>query len=277
MRIPFFILFLSLYLSFAAAQAQVSSPSSTSENSTSTATEFVPPDATAIMQKQDVMNRGFKDEKTIGRLLILDTAGKSIERAFEFIQLEASKTQGAKALLRITQPASLSGTGLLTWRNPGREDDQWIFLPSLKKTNRIVGSAKKGRFIGSDFSFEDLTPKALEDCAYMWVRSEICDETTCQVIQCTPKIKDSGYSKITLWVRDSDTQTIKTEMYDAKGQLAKRAQFTDRRLIGNQYFRPHKVTMEDVVKKTSSQLLLDTVKVQNGLTDADFTRTALER
>jgi outer membrane lipoprotein-sorting protein len=272
-----FVLIALCVLILSSNSVQADLPKQSPMTSSDTATAIIPPDPKVLMQKQDAMGRGYKDEKGAGRMQIFDASGKSIERSFEYTQLEATTTQGAKSLLRVTQPASLTGTGLLTWRNKGREDDQWVYLPSMKKTNRIVGSAKKGRFIGSDFSFEDLTPKATDDCTYTWVRSETCAETTCQVIQCAPKDKDSTYAKITIWVRDSDTQTIQTEMFDEKGQLVKRAHFEDRRLIGGKYFLPHKVTMEDVAKKTSSQLILDAVTVQNGLTDADFTRTALER
>lgn len=251
---------------------------------TTTPTTGIPPSqpsgpelGRAIMLRQEAKHRGYGDEKGLGKLVIKDAGGHETVRAFEYKQLEEKPGQGIKSLIRILAPANLKGTGLLTHQNSSREDDQWIYLPALKKTNRIVGGARKGRFIGSDFTYEDLSPKTLSSYDYSYVRDEPCSAATCHVIDSTPKDKGSSYSKTTLWIQSDTLENVQMDLFDGDGKLVKRARFEDIRAVKDEFTRAHKITMEDLVKKGSSQLVVESVSLKNDLSDADFTRTVLER
>ena len=230
-----------------------------------------------IVKQQYDMNKGFSDEKGIGKMIIKSPSGEQTEREFEYQQLEENGTQGSKALIRIVKPANLAGTALLTYHNSNRDDDQWIYMPSFKKTNRIVGSAKRGNFIGSDFSFEDLAPKSIDDYTYTLVRDEPCGTTTCHVIDSLPAKKGLSYSKITVWQRVDNAQNQRMELYDEKGQLIKTTTFEDYRQLGGKYWRPYSITMQNMVNKSSSTLLVQSLNIANGLKDSNFTQSVLER
>ncbi|MBX7148018.1 outer membrane lipoprotein-sorting protein [bacterium] len=230
-----------------------------------------------IIQKQDAVNKGFVDEKGTGKMIIKGQGGDEAVREFEYQSLEETASAGRKALLKITQPANLSGTGLLTYENKGRDDDQWIYLPALKKSNRIVGGAKKGSFIGSDFTYEDMAPRSISDFTYTYVKAEPCGATNCSVIDSVPLPGTSIYSKVTLWVRDDNLQNARMDLYDDKGTLVKRATFDDYRQINAKFWRPYKIMMEDLNRKTFSTLVVESLALQTGLKDADFMTSVLER
>ncbi len=245
--------------------------------SVSNATLAQAPSGFDIMKSQYDQNLGYSDEKGLGKMVIRSPQGEETVREFEYQQLETKGDQGNKALIRIVKPANLSGTSLLTHQNSGRDDDQWIYMPSFKKTNRIVGNAKRGNFIGSDFSFEDLAPKALNDYDYTFVRDEPCDTTTCHVIDCVSKKKGTSYSKITAWVRADNAQNFKMDLYDDKGTLVKSTTFADYRQLAGKYWRPFAITMQNVAKNTSSTFVVESLNVTTGLNENHFTQSALER
>ena len=230
-----------------------------------------------IMQKQFQMNAGYHDEKGTGKMLIQGQGGSATSRSFDYSSLEETTTYGRQALIRIVEPANLNGTMLLTHQNKTGDDDQWIYLPAMKKTNRIVGSAKKGSFIGSDFSYEDMSPKMLEDFQYTYLKEEPCGTTNCHVIDAIPVGKKSAYSKITFWVQEDGFQNARMDLYGDNGQVIKRCTFDDYRELNGKFFKPFKITMETTAKNTTSTLSVESLTLQNGLKDSNFTTNVLER
>jgi hypothetical protein len=230
-----------------------------------------------IMQRQDQINKGFHDEKAAGKMVLVNPKGKETIREFEYKQLEKNMTEGFKAMIKIEKPADLQGTGLLSHQNQGRPDDQWLYLPALKKTKRITGSAKSGRFIGSEFTFEDLSPKEVDDFDHKLLRDEVCGNVTCHVVESVNKTGDSNYSKTVTWVHSITFQNVKLELYNKKGALTKRALFEDYKRLGEKFWRPYKVTMKDLVKKRETRLEFNDIKVSAGQGATDFTKKMLER
>lgn len=233
--------------------------------------------ADQIVQKQIDMNKGFVDERADGKMVIVGKTGKQTLREFDFFQLEEKGNESYKAMIKINKPNDLKGTGLLTYQNKGGSDDQWLYLPALKKTRRISGSSKSGRFLGSDFSFEDLAPKDQDDFNNTLLRSEACGEVQCYVIESQSKTGDSQYSKSVSWIRHDNFQAVKMELYDGKGQLYKVASFASYQQVGGKYWRPYQITMKDVQKNRHTQLVFSDLKIGVGLSAGQFSKKALER
>ena len=130
-----------------------------------------------------------------------------------------------RGLIVFTEPRDISGTALLTWELGGGENKQWLYLPAQKKMQRIAGRNKKGVFMGTDFTYEDLEPDTIENYKYNLLRSEKVDEADCYVIEVTPatkeKQKESAYSRRVIWVRKDIVFTVKIEFYDRRGRLFK--------------------------------------------------------
>lgn len=229
-----------------------------------------------VMKKQFDMDVGYHDTDSTGKMVLMGS-GSSTEREFAFKQLEKTAADGTKALVMILKPEELAGTGLLSYTNIGRPNDQWIYLPALKKTKRIAGASKSGSFIGSEFSFEDLTPLKLEDYDYALTKTEPCGDASCYVIESKPHDADSSYSKLVTWVRTDNYQNVKADLYNKSGVLFKQATFEDIRQLNGKFWRPFKMTMKNLQNNNETQLIISTYKVQTGLNASNFSQAVLER
>ena len=238
-----------------------------------------PPSALAIMEKNRELHRARDEEETLA-VKIVDKRGAVKER--RLVRYTVTAPDGySKILVRFTAPRDIANTGLLIWEARDGDDDQWLYLPGVKKVKRIAASGKKNRFLGTDFAFEDLRPEAVSAHRYESVGSEVLDGQDCWVIEAFPATEreaaDSGYSKRRLWVRKDITQIVKREFYDTKGRLEKVQ--TDRRLVNvrGSLWRADEIEMHDVQSNGRTVLTLDKRRLETGLPDTLFTETELAR
>lgn len=233
--------------------------------------------ADEVVENQINMNKGYGAEKAVGQMLIYNESGSHIDRQFTMMQMEEQGAESYKAMIKVNEPTDLKGTGLLTYQNKGSEDDQWLYLPAMKKTRRISGSARGGKFLGSDFNFEDLSPKQKEDFTYETLRMEPCETTNCYVIQATAKDPASLYSKTISWVREDNFLAVKMEVYDQTQQLVKLVTFADYQQHDGKYWRPAKIVMQDLQKQRRTELMFSNIQIGGGISANDFSKQALER
>lgn len=245
--------------------------SSTSADALSTAL------ANGIITTQQEMDKGFHDETIMGHMTLLGANGEKTERVFESKHFEKTATDGEKSLIKFIQPADIQGTGLLSYQNKKADDDQWLYLPSMKKTKRISGSGKSGSFVGSEFSFEDLIPPDIDKYVYEYLRDEPCGDAVCFVVQSTPATAESGYAKTISWIRHDNYRNVKIDFYDKKNRLLKTLSLEDYRLINNKYWRAFRLVMKNGLTGKETDFLVENLKIGSGLTSTDFTQRALER
>lgn len=233
--------------------------------------------AKEIIQKQKDQNKGFHDEVSSGEMTLISASGNQTIREFEYRILEETDKEGGKSLIKILKPADLSGTGLLSYSNKDKSNDQWIYLPALKKTKRIAGGSRSGNFIGSEFSYEDLSPGKIEDYTYNYLRKEPCKEHQCHVIEYTPQDQDSSYSKIINWIREDHLIIVKSEFYNKKNQLEKIGLSEDYKLYKDKYWRPTKLSMKNLINQKETIIKFSDRKIQSGLSTAQLSKRALSR
>ena len=157
-------------------------------------------------------------------MLLVDRKGNKKQRLIRRYGKEFEN--GLKrALIVFKEPKDIAGTALLTWELEGGKEKQWLYLPAQKKMQRIAGHSKKGVFMGTDFTYEDLQPDAIENYNYNLLDTEKVDKADCYVIEITPatkeKQKESAYSRRVAWVRKDIFFTVKIEFYDRRGRLLK--------------------------------------------------------
>jgi len=237
------------------------------------------PTALAIMQKHRELHRAKDEEETLA-VKIMDRRGAIKQR--RLVRSTVTGPDGlSKVLVRFVAPRDIANTGLLIWEARDGDDDQWLYLPGVKKVKRIAASGKKSRFLGTDFAFEDLRPEALASHRYESAGSETLDGQDCWVIEAFPATErlaaDSGYSKRRLWVRKDITQIVKREFYDTKGRLEKVQ--SDRRLVNvrGALWRADEIEMHDVQSNGRTVLTLERRALDTGLKDSLFTETELAR
>jgi hypothetical protein len=232
-----------------------------------------------VMRTQRELQR-VKDEEERQALKLVSRSGATKERKLVRWVLTGSGDLD-KILVRFLAPRDVENTGLLTWEARDGNDDQWLYLPAVRKPKRIAASGKKSRFMGTDFSYEDLRPEAVSLHRYEVVGQEAVDGADCWVIEATPATErqaaDSGYSKRRLWVRKDHHTTVKREYFDKQGKLEKRE--THRKLVNvtGTVWRANEIEMEDVQQGTRTVVTIETRAVNRGLKDDFFTETELIR
>lgn len=230
-----------------------------------------------ILLKKQESQKGFGDEVIIGQMTLLDKAGKIFaKRSFLLKTLEKTASSEEKNLIRILSPADLQGVALLSDENTSKEADQWLYLPSTKQVRRLAGKGKKGRFIGSEFTYEDLLPHQLDKYTYTRHPDEKINSQACYVIQSVPQFPNSNYKRIVSWIRQSDLARLQSYFYDQKDRLLKVALFSKHQTHGP-LLQPHMIRMEN--KSTGRQTILNIsqVKIQTGLTSEDFNPQVLDK
>lgn len=231
-----------------------------------------------VAARSDRSDRGFNNSRVELEMVLKNASGAESRRVLEQSTLELpDESVGDKNLIVFFSPADIEGTALLSYAKILDPDDQWLYLPALKRVKRISSKNKSGPFVGSEFAFEDITGQELEKYEYTWLREETCGEFNCDVVERRPLYKDSGYTRQIGWVDQTDYQPRKLEYYDRKGSLLKTQLFEDYKLYDDKYWRSHVWRMENHQTGKSTDLFFKEYEFDLGLSDGDFVRGALER
>jgi hypothetical protein len=149
-----------------------------------------------IAARSDRTDLGFGDSEVELQMVLRNAAGQESTRSLRIATLEKpDETVGDKSLVVFDTPRDIEGTALLSHAKILDPDDQWLYLPALKRVKRISSSNKSGPFVGSEFAFEDFTAIELNKFEYTLVGTEPCGEFVCDVLERTPRYENSGYTK----------------------------------------------------------------------------------
>lgn len=179
-------------------------------------------------------------------------------------------------LLRFEDPADVRGTGFLSIETGEDTTDQFLHIPAFNKTKRIASSQKAEKFMGSDFSYEDLQPRDIDDGEHLWLRTEKVFDIECDVVETRDEDGESQYGKVETWIRRDNHLPFQLKMYDRKGELLKHLKMLKFDIMDG---RPVilKMRMENVREKTNTVISVDEIKLNQGLADDLFTQRSLEK
>lgn len=180
------------------------------------------------------------------------------------------KEDGDKSLVVFDQPLDVKGTALLTHAHKTKADDQWLYLPALKRVKRIAGANKSGPFMGSEFAYEDLSTQEIEKYQYKYIRDEPIDGAPCFVVERVPNDKESGYSRQLVWIDQAEYRAQKVEFYDRKGELMKTLTMSAYQKFLDKHWRATKLTMVNHQTNKSTTIEWKNIAFKQGLTDKDF-------
>ena len=230
----------------------------------------------AIAQEADTRDSGFKDFKANLVMVLRNRHGEESVRDMRSRTLEVDK-DGDKTLVIFDQPRDVKGTALLSFSHKVGSDDQWLFLPALKRVKRIASNNKSGPFMGSEFAYEDITSQEVEKYTYKYLRDEIYEGQDCFVIERYPVDKKSGYTRQVVWIDKSEYRTQKVDYYDRKNDLLKILTFKNYKHYLDQYWRPDEMLMVNHQTGKSTTLIWTDYNFRNGLTSRDFDKNSLKR
>jgi outer membrane lipoprotein-sorting protein len=231
-----------------------------------------------LAQEASRRNEGFGDTAVELSMVLLSTDGRQRTRRLTWKILEKiAVDEGDKSLTIFHEPRDIAGTGFLTHTHISQTDDQWLYLPALKRVKRIASANMSSAFVGSEFAYEDLLSDEVEKFNYEWLRDESCAELTCYVVQREPRYANSGYSRQLVWMDQKEFRIIKNEFYDRDGELKKTLRFEDYKLYLDKYWRAHNLRMENHQTGKVTLLQFAEYHFRAGLGAQAFSPDALKR
>ncbi len=220
---------------------------------------------------------GWVDSTVSMQMILTNRHGLTSERNMRMKSLEVIG-DGDKSLFIFDTPRDIRGTAFLTFSHIHKPDQQWMYLPALKRVKRISSRNKSGPFMGSEFAFEDLSSQEVERFTYNFLREEPCNNgANCWVMERFPVDKFSGYTKQIVWLDSTEYKAIKIDFYDRKHSLLKTLTFLDYQQHLGKFWRANKMQMVNHQTGKSTKLLYENFQFNTGLTQADFNRNALQR
>lgn len=208
-------------------------------------------------------------------MALIDQKGRETKRNLTIIRKDFEGQD--KLLLRFTYPNDIEGTSFLVWEHKDRDNERFLYLPALGRVRRIATREKEENFAGTDFSYEDISGRKLEDYTYELVREEensgnIC----CYLLASYPKEADARYPKILSWVGKDNFVVIKAEYYNKREELEKTFEILDLQKIEGIWtgrkllMRNHKTAHQTVITVTD-------VRYNRGIAESSFEKRNLEK
>jgi hypothetical protein len=159
---------------------------------------------------------------TRSRMVITAKSGSTSERIIDQFSKKDAKGN-ARTVILFQSPANVKDTRFLTIDNASGGSDQWIFLPALGKVRRIAATESGGNFMGTDFSYDDISAadREVKLDTHTLLREEVLNGVACYVIQSIPRDGGYLYSKTINWVEKQNSLMYKSELYDKRGTLVK--------------------------------------------------------
>ena len=213
-----------------------------------------------------------KSERYEGSLRVIDAKGKIADKRWTFARLGSHGN--SKAVLRFTEPAEVKGVALLIVNHPDRASDQWMWTPALQRERRIALQDRSTRFFGTDFSFEDLEERDVNQFQYRLLADEPIDGSPCWHIESTPAGKKvSQYSRSELWIRKDNYAFAQVENF-IKADLARRLKYSDLLQVQG-IWTARRLEMTDLRRNSRTILSLDKLQYDVPLKEDDFTIQSL--
>jgi len=230
----------------------------------------------AIFKEVDSRDKGWGDSQNIMTMTLRNSAGKESKRQVRNRTLEVTG-DGDKSINIFDFPADVKGTSFLSHTHVGKPDDQWLYLPALKRVKRISSANKSGPFMGSEFAYEDIASQEIDNYTYTYLADEELNGKMMFKVESIPTYKKSGYTKQIVWVDQEHYRVFKTEYYDRKGALLKTLTFDGYQLYLDKYWRADSMSMTNHQNGKSTDLVFGEYKFANGYTDKDFNQASLKR
>ncbi|QZE15413.1 outer membrane lipoprotein-sorting protein [Halosquirtibacter laminarini] len=211
---------------------------------------------------------------------LINKRGKERSRKIASYSMDVGKQmKDTKTMMFFEYPGDVKGTGFLTWDydDVDKEDDKWLYLPAMKKTRRISGSsAKKDFFMGSDFTYDDMGSRNIDEDTHKLLREETLNGCDCWVVESVSKDRRDIYSRKLWWIRKDINMAIKVDYYDRSNQIQRRLVVSDIKKIDG-FWIGCKLHMKNLQSKHQTIMVIENPKFNVAVNKNDFTVSKLER
>jgi hypothetical protein len=230
-------------------------------------------DARQIVAESENRSRS-KSQQYEGTLEVIGASNKISVKRWEYRRI--GSFGASKTILRFTTPAEVKGVALLIVNHTDRASDQWMWTPAIARDRRIAAQDRSTRFFGTDFSFEDLEERDVDQFDYRLAGESSIDGAACWKIESRPKqTKSSQYTSSLVWVRKDNYVAAQIEDY-SKDKLIRRIHYSDIQSVDS-IWTPRTVEVYDANRKSRTVLKLEKLEYNLPMKDEDFTIEALRR
>ncbi|MCP3663667.1 MAG: outer membrane lipoprotein-sorting protein [Gammaproteobacteria bacterium] len=230
----------------------------------------------AIAQEADSRNAGWGDQKSILKMVLRNRQGQESQREMHNKTLEMTD-DGDKSLIVFDRPRDVKGTAFLSFTHATAPDDQWLYLPALKRVKRISSSNKSGPFMGSEFAYEDISSQEVAKYSYKYIRDDKVEGRDVFVFERYPEYKNSGYTRQVVFLDKAMYQPWKIDFYDRKNSLLKSLTYHDYKHYLDKFWRPARMEMVNHQNGKSTTLIWNNYEFKTGLSERDFNKNSLKR
>jgi outer membrane lipoprotein-sorting protein len=234
----------------------------------------------AVAEAEHAASHGYGDLSADIHMDLVSATGKVTSRRLQLKQLETGTGQ-VMTLVIFDLPRAIADTALLTWSNVAADDDQWLYLPSMKRVKKIASKDRSGPFVGSTFAYEDLADYAVDEFSYTWLREEACASLTCEVIERTPADPYSGYRRQLVWIDKGEHRVRRIDYFDQDDKPLKTlvlTEFASYPVGVRNFVQAHRLTMTNQQTGRSTVLRWSPYRYATGLNATrDFSTNALKR
>lgn len=228
-------------------------------------------DAREIARKSQDRSKSQSEHYT-GTLQVFDSNRKVSEKRWTFDRIGSHGN--SKSILRFTAPPEVKGVALLIVNHPERASDQWMWTPALERDRRIALQDRSARFFGTDFSFEDLEERDVDQFDYKVLAEETYEGAACWKLESRPKqTKASQYTYSQLWIRKDNYVIVRIDHYK-KGKVARRITYSDLENIQN-IWTPKTLEVADIQRNSRTVMHVDNIRYNLPMQDSEFTVEAL--
>lgn len=229
-----------------------------------------------IAEESKASDLGWQDMQADMNMILRNKQGQESLREIRLKSLEIDN-DGDKSLSVFDKPRDVKGTAFLSFSHAVGADDQWLYLPALKRVKRIASRNKSGPFMGSEFAYEDLSSFEVEKYTYKYLKDEACDGGTCYVVEQYPVDKHSGYTRRVVWLDPEEYRLWKVEFYDRKDSPLKTLTYHGYNEYEGKHWRPDLMKMVNHQTGKSTDLTWSNYQFKSGLSDKDFNKNTLKR
>ncbi|WP_103071099.1 outer membrane lipoprotein-sorting protein [Aquimarina sediminis] len=226
-----------------------------------------------IAKAADKADQGFKSSIVNLKMTLKNKNGQKSERLLITRTLEQTE-DGDKSLIVFNSPKDVKGTSTLTFTHKIGSDDQWLFLPSIKRVKRISSNNKSGPFVGSEFAYEDLSSQEVEKYSYKFLE----EKGELLLVEQDPVDPKSGYTRrIVTYNKNKQYRIEKVEFYDRKNSLLKTLTYSNYKLYKGKFWRALSLNMVNHQSNKETLLKFSEYNFEADLAEEDFTQVALKR
>jgi len=218
----------------------------------------------STLSARDIVDKAYnrdmpKSSMAKSKMIIVNEKGEMRER--EILTYTAEIKGIRKSLIKFLEPADVKDTSFLHIENPKGEDEQFLYIPAIKKTRRIAGSQRSSSFMGSDFSYSDFEKRDVDSDEHSLIKEENYNGHDVYVVESIPR-DDPDYSKFVQWIRKDNFVPIRVDFYDKKGNLIKRLEVEKLENIDG-YWISTKTVMQSLTK--NKKTVIEIIEIKNNI------------